>query len=43
MPEEPGPEPVSAVELAEARIPLRYRDALADQPAVTDWVAAVAL
>ena len=36
------PEPMSAVELAEARIPLWYRNALPDHPAVTDWVAAVA-
>ncbi|RPK36351.1 DNA replication protein DnaC [Streptomyces sp. ADI91-18] len=35
---EPTPEPVSALELADARIPPRYRHARADHPQVTAWV-----
>ncbi|MGV9692346.1 ATP-binding protein [Streptomyces sp. NPDC003444] len=35
--QEPTPEPVTALELAEARIPARYRHALADHPQVTAW------
>ncbi|WP_079432026.1 MULTISPECIES: ATP-binding protein [Streptomyces] len=39
---EPTPEPVSALELADARIPPRYRHALADHPQVTAWVDEIA-
>ncbi|MEU3724344.1 ATP-binding protein [Streptomyces sp. NPDC031705] len=39
---EPPPEPVSALELADARIPPRYRHALADHPQVTAWVDEIA-
>ncbi|MEU6987983.1 ATP-binding protein [Streptomyces sp. NPDC046324] len=39
---EPTPEPVTALELAEARIPARYRHALADHPQVTAWANAIA-
>ncbi|WP_435059974.1 ATP-binding protein [Streptomyces sp. bgisy060] len=35
---EPPPEPVTALELADARIPARYRRALTDHPHVTAWV-----
>ncbi|MFE7114185.1 ATP-binding protein [Streptomyces sp. NPDC057654] len=35
---EPPAEPVTALELADARIPARYRCALADHPTVTAWV-----
>ncbi|MFG2719697.1 ATP-binding protein [Streptomyces sp. NPDC048416] len=34
----PSPEPVTALELAAARIPRRYRDALADHTQVSAWV-----
>ncbi|MGI5258786.1 ATP-binding protein [Streptomyces angustmyceticus] len=37
-PVEPPVEPVTALELADARIPARYRRALADHPQVTAWV-----
>ncbi|MFE0192491.1 ATP-binding protein [Streptomyces sp. NPDC058989] len=37
-PAEPPAEPVTALELADARIPVRYRNALADHPQVTSWV-----
>ena len=37
-----GPEPVTALELADARIPPRYRHALADHPRVTAWVTGIA-
>ncbi|MYR49320.1 ATP-binding protein [Streptomyces sp. SID4928] len=40
--QEPVPEPVTALELAAARIPARYRHALADHPQVTDWVDEIA-
>lgn len=40
---EPAAEPVTAaLELAAARIPRRYRDAVADHPQVADWVQRVA-
>ncbi|MDQ8708241.1 ATP-binding protein [Streptomyces sp. LHD-70] len=35
-------EPAPALQAADSRIPARYRDALADHPAVTAWVRAVA-
>ncbi|WP_327726100.1 ATP-binding protein [Streptomyces europaeiscabiei] len=35
--EEPPTEPVTALELADARIPARYRRALADHPQITAW------
>ncbi|MCM1968004.1 ATP-binding protein [Streptomyces sp. G1] len=35
-------EPLPALQLAEARIPARYRDAVADHPAVAAWVREVA-
>ncbi|MTE20175.1 ATP-binding protein [Streptomyces sp. TRM43335] len=35
--EEPADEPVTALELADARIPARYRRALADHPRITAW------
>jgi DNA replication protein DnaC len=38
----PEPEPVNALELADARIPPRYRRAVADHPRVTGWVDEVA-
>lgn len=38
----PEPEPVTALELADARIPPRYRHALADHPRVDAWVAEIA-
>ncbi|MGW1718854.1 ATP-binding protein [Streptomyces sp. NBC_01485] len=34
---EPPAEPVTALELADARIPARYRRALADHPQITAW------
>lgn len=37
-PAEPPAEPVTALELADARIPARYRRALTDHPQVTAWV-----
>lgn len=40
--QEPVPEPITALELAEARIPARYRHALADHPQVTAWVDEIA-
>ncbi|PCG87962.1 ATP-binding protein [Streptomyces sp. WZ.A104] len=40
--EEPPAEPVTALELADARIPARYRRALADHPLVTAWADQVA-
>lgn len=39
---EPSPEPVTVLELAAARIPRRYRDALADHAEVTAWVKEIA-
>lgn len=36
------PEPVTAVQIADARIPARYRSALADHPAITAWVGEIA-
>ncbi|MEE1810802.1 ATP-binding protein [Streptomyces sp. BE133] len=39
---EPPPEPVTALELADARIPARYRCALTDHPHVTAWVDEIA-
>lgn len=43
VPEEPHTEPVTAaLELADARIPIRYRNALADLPEVTSWVSEIA-
>ncbi|MEU4999694.1 ATP-binding protein [Streptomyces sp. NPDC021622] len=38
----PSPEPVTALELAAARIPRRYRDALADHAHVSAWVEEIA-
>ncbi|MFF8386105.1 ATP-binding protein [Streptomyces kanasensis] len=35
--QEPTPEPVTALQQAEARIPARFRHALADHPQVTAW------
>ncbi|WUH92656.1 ATP-binding protein [Streptomyces sp. NBC_00433] len=35
-------EPVAALQLADARIPARYRHALADHPRVTAWVTGIA-
>ncbi|MFE1988746.1 ATP-binding protein [Streptomyces mirabilis] len=40
--EEPPPEPVTALELADARIPARYRRAVADHPQVTAWADQIA-
>ncbi|MBT2675985.1 ATP-binding protein [Streptomyces sp. ISL-14] len=40
--EEPQAEPVTALELADARIPARYRRALADHPQVTAWADEIA-
>lgn len=37
----PTVEPVTALELADRRIPPRYREALATQPEVLGWVEAV--
>ncbi|SDN06031.1 ATP-binding protein [Actinacidiphila guanduensis] len=36
------PEPVTALQLADARIPPRYRHALADHPRITAWVTEIA-
>jgi DNA replication protein DnaC len=36
------PEPVTALQLADARIPPRYRSALADYSRITAWVAEIA-
>jgi DNA replication protein DnaC len=38
----PEPEPVAALQLAGARIPPRYRDALADHPRITAWTDEIA-
>lgn len=38
VPEHGGPEPIAALELAEQRIPPRYRRAVADHPGITSWV-----
>ncbi|WP_328465830.1 ATP-binding protein [Streptomyces sp. NBC_00448] len=38
----PEPEPVTALQLADARIPPRYRHALADHPRITAWVTEIA-
>ncbi|MFD8410880.1 ATP-binding protein [Streptomyces sp. NPDC059650] len=35
---EPAPQPVTSLALADARIPPRYRQALADHPEVAAWV-----
>ncbi|MEU6183851.1 MULTISPECIES: ATP-binding protein [Streptomyces] len=40
--EEPPAEPVTALELADARIPARYRRAMADQPQVSAWADEIA-
>ncbi|GAB3950070.1 hypothetical protein GCM10028832_02850 [Streptomyces sparsus] len=40
--EEPPDEPITALELADARIPARYRRALAGHPQVTAWAEQVA-
>ncbi|WP_030898542.1 ATP-binding protein [Streptomyces sp. NRRL F-5126] len=40
--EEAHAEPVTALELADARIPARYRRALADRPKVTAWADQIA-
>ncbi|QOV41558.1 ATP-binding protein [Streptomyces ferrugineus] len=40
--EEPQAEPVTALELADARIPARYRRALADYPQVIAWADEIA-
>ncbi|MGW5352503.1 ATP-binding protein [Streptomyces sp. NPDC004031] len=40
-PAPPVPAPVTALELADARIPPRYQGAMADHPRVTAWVAEV--
>ncbi|WP_217553131.1 ATP-binding protein [Streptomyces sp. GbtcB6] len=40
--EEPEPEPVTALELADARIPARYRRALADHSQITAWADQIA-
>ncbi|WP_256362102.1 hypothetical protein [Streptomyces sp. TRM70350] len=40
--EEPPAEPVTALELADACIPARYRRAMADQPQVTAWADEIA-
>ncbi|ULR56106.1 ATP-binding protein [Streptomyces deccanensis] len=40
--EEPSAEPVTALELADARIPARYRRAMADHSQITDWADQVA-
>lgn len=39
---EPSPEPVTALELAAARIPRRYQNALADHAQVASWVEEIA-
>ncbi|MEU5432980.1 ATP-binding protein [Streptomyces sp. NPDC020719] len=39
---EPPPEPITALELADARIPRRYRHALAGHPHVSAWVEEIA-
>ncbi|GAA3175833.1 MULTISPECIES: ATP-binding protein [Streptomyces] len=40
--QEPPSEPVTALELADARIPARYRKALGNHPQVTAWAEAIA-
>ncbi|MER6167112.1 ATP-binding protein [Streptomyces violaceorubidus] len=40
--QEPAPETVTALELADARIPARYRHALADHPQITTWADQIA-
>ncbi|MFI1814416.1 ATP-binding protein [Streptomyces sp. NPDC020422] len=40
--QEPVAEPITGLELAAARIPARYRHALADHPQVTAWADAIA-
>ncbi|MEE1941446.1 ATP-binding protein [Streptomyces sp. TRM 70361] len=40
--DEPANEPVTALELADARIPARYRRALADHPQITAWADTIA-
>ncbi|MGY5054075.1 ATP-binding protein [Streptomyces sp. 900105755] len=40
--QEPAPETVTALELADARIPARYRRALADHPQITAWADQIA-
>ncbi|MFC9395010.1 ATP-binding protein [Streptomyces sp. NPDC057027] len=40
--QEPAPEPVTALELAAARVPARFRHALADHPQVTAWANEIA-
>ncbi|MET9479940.1 ATP-binding protein [Streptomyces sp. NPDC006638] len=40
--QEPAPETVTALELADARIPARYRRALADHPKITAWADQIA-
>ncbi|WP_407288259.1 ATP-binding protein [Streptomyces sp. BP-8] len=40
--QEPPSEPVTALELADARIPARYRRALGDDPQVIAWTEAIA-
>ncbi|MFE4699794.1 hypothetical protein ACFRIC_22240 [Streptomyces sp. NPDC056738] len=35
-------EPVTALEMADARIPARYRGALADHPQITAWAEQIA-
>ncbi|MDF3291907.1 ATP-binding protein [Streptomyces silvisoli] len=42
IPADDTPEPIPALEAAEARIPARYRRAIADHPQVVAWVRAVA-
>ncbi|MGW1836707.1 ATP-binding protein [Streptomyces sp. NPDC002067] len=39
---EPPHEPVTALELADARVPARYRKALGNHPQVTAWAEAIA-
>ncbi|RST00943.1 ATP-binding protein [Streptomyces sp. WAC07149] len=39
---EPAPQPVASLELADARIPPRYRQSLADHPQVANWVDEIA-
>ncbi|MEU8772627.1 ATP-binding protein [Streptomyces sp. NPDC048606] len=39
---EPAPQPVTSLQLADARIPPRYRQALADHPEVAAWVDEIA-
>ncbi|MFE0449623.1 ATP-binding protein [Streptomyces fungicidicus] len=40
--QEPAPETVTTLELADARIPARYRRALADHPQITTWADQIA-